>query len=117
MKIMFLSEESFRQNKVRDNTDVLFYGASPVFFPPCKKFSDALVPIVASKGIKSNFNQTLIAIDKDNRVATFKDSTGATSDVSFDFMHFVPPQSAPEFIRNSELAAANGWLDVDKNTL
>ena len=32
-------------------------------------------------------------------------------------MHFVPPQSAPEFIRTSELAAANGWLDVDKNTL
>ena len=29
----------------------------------------------------------------------------------------VPPQSAPKFVRESTLAAANGFLDVDKFTL
>jgi sulfide:quinone oxidoreductase len=28
-----------------------------------------------------------------------------------------PPQSAPDFIRNSDLANDAGWVDVDKNTL
>lgn len=46
LKIMFLCEDSFRQKKVRDKTEVLFYGASPVYFPACKKYNDALVPIV-----------------------------------------------------------------------
>ena len=38
-------------------------------------------------------------------------------DVNFDFLHFVPAQSAPDFIRNSELAASNGWVDVNRDTL
>jgi sulfide:quinone oxidoreductase len=29
----------------------------------------------------------------------------------------VPPQSAPDFIRQSTLANADGWVDVDQNTL
>jgi sulfide:quinone oxidoreductase len=32
-------------------------------------------------------------------------------------MHLAPPQSAPDFIRNSELSDAAGWFDVDKGTL
>lgn len=60
----------------------------------------------------------LVEIDKDNREATFKDlSNGNLTKTNFDFLHFAPPQSAPEFISKSELAAANGWLDVNINTL
>ena len=60
----------------------------------------------------------LVAIDKDNRVATFEDmKTGDSVEQDFDFLHLVPPQSAPEFIINSDLAHANGWLDVNINTL
>jgi len=32
-------------------------------------------------------------------------------------LHFVPPQSSPEFVAKSELAHESGWLDVDINTL
>ena len=32
-------------------------------------------------------------------------------------IHVTPPQSAPDFIRNSDLANDAGWVDVDKNTL
>ena len=37
--------------------------------------------------------------------------------VEFDMIHVTPPQSAPDFIKNSPLANAGGWVDVDKNTL
>ncbi len=32
-------------------------------------------------------------------------------------LHVTPPQSAPDFIKNSPLANAAGWVDVDKYTL
>jgi len=35
----------------------------------------------------------------------------------FDMIHVTPPQSAPDFIRNSVLANEAGWIDLDKHTL
>jgi sulfide:quinone oxidoreductase len=37
--------------------------------------------------------------------------------VNFDMLHVTPPQSAPDFIKNSPLANAAGWVDVDQYTL
>jgi len=63
-------------------------------------------------------NHELTSIDKDNRVATFtRMDNGDTVNQDFDMLHFVPPQSAPEFIRASPLAHETGWLDVNINTL
>jgi sulfide:quinone oxidoreductase len=37
--------------------------------------------------------------------------------VEFDMIHVCPPQTAPDFVRQSPLADADGWVDVDQNTL
>jgi sulfide:quinone oxidoreductase len=37
--------------------------------------------------------------------------------VHFDMMHLAPPQCAPDFIRNSPLAAETGWVSVDSKTM
>jgi sulfide:quinone oxidoreductase len=37
--------------------------------------------------------------------------------IHFDMLHLAPPQSAPDFIRNSTLANEAGWFDVDKGTM
>jgi NADPH-dependent 2,4-dienoyl-CoA reductase/sulfur reductase-like enzyme len=59
-----------------------------------------------------------MSVDGANRVAEFKNlDTGDLSKVDFDLLHVVPPQTAPKFIRESSLAAENGWLDVNINTL
>lgn len=87
-------------------------------FPNCTKYANALGPLAESKGIETNWKSQLMKIDKDNRVATFKNlDSGDLKNVDFDFLHFTPPQSAPAFVRESPLAAANGWLDVNVNTL
>jgi sulfide:quinone oxidoreductase len=35
----------------------------------------------------------------------------------FDFIHVTPPQSAPDFIKQSPFANADGWAEVDMATL
>lgn len=37
--------------------------------------------------------------------------------IHFDMMHLAPPQTAPDFIKNSELSNEAGWLEVDHGTL
>ena len=32
-------------------------------------------------------------------------------------LHVAPPQSAPAFVRESDLAGDDGWVDVDKHTM
>ncbi len=42
---------------------------------------------------------------------------GGRYGIHFDMMHLAPPQSAPDFIRNSPLAADTGWVEVHPNTM
>ena len=117
-KIMYLSEETFRRNGVRKNTDVHFNTTAGNLFPNCLKFADALKPIAESKGIKVSYKSLLTHVDKNNRIATFKNlDSGELTKQNFDFLHVTPPQSAPDFISKSELAHQNGWLDVNIGTL
>jgi NADPH-dependent 2,4-dienoyl-CoA reductase/sulfur reductase-like enzyme len=53
-KIMYLSEETFRKNKVRDDCDIHLYTSGPSMFP-VKKYADALKTIAADKNIDVHF--------------------------------------------------------------
>lgn len=63
----------------------------------------------------------LTEIDGPNKTAKFVGIGDGNKDevkeVKFDMIHVTPPQSAPDFIKNSPLANAGGWVDVDKGTL
>lgn len=43
-KIMYLSEETWRKNGVRDNIDMHFFTSTPTMFP-VEKYGSALLPI------------------------------------------------------------------------
>lgn len=117
-KILYLSEASFRANGIRDATNVSYYSATPIIFPPNDDFSEALTKQCDGKDITKYLSHDLVAIDKDNRVATFKNMiTSDTVTQDYDMLHIVPPQTAPAFIRSSPLAHETGWLDVNINTL
>ena len=84
---MYLSEETFRKNGVRKITDVHFNTTAGNLFPNCLKYADALKPIAESKGIKVTYKSLLTHVDKDNRIATFKDlDTGNIEKHNFDFL-------------------------------
>ena len=119
-KIMYLAADRFRKKGILEKINVEFFNAGPAIFG-IPFFAKALNKIVAGYGIKTNFNQNLVAIDGPAKTATFEvtDAEGNKQQVvkAFDMIHVTPPQSAPDFIKNSPLANVAGWVDVHENTL
>ena len=65
----------------------------------------------------------LTGVDTAAKRAYFLNSeTGATFTEDYDILHFAPPQSAPDFVRNSGLGwkegklAPEAWVKTDKKT-
>ncbi len=117
-KIMYLAADYFRKNKIK--TQVEFWsGGTRVF--GVEKYENTLKDVIARYGINTQFFVKLVEIDGPNKKAKFVGIGEANKDqeywVEFDMLHVTPPQSAPDFIRNSPLANAAGWLDVEKHTL
>ncbi len=91
------------------------------------------VPIVSEKvrmlfeerGIDTVYHHVLKGIDAGAKQATFTVRQGdETSEVQlpYDYLHVIPPQRAPEVVRQSGLSWADrwtdqGWMEVDPVTL
>jgi sulfide:quinone oxidoreductase len=117
-KIMYLAADYFQKNKIK--TQVEFWsGGTRVF--GVEKYENTLKDVIARYGINTQFFVKLVEIDGPNKKAKFVGIGEANKDqeywVEFDMLHVTPPQSAPDFIRNSPLANAAGWMDVEKHTL
>lgn len=118
-KIMYLAADRFRKRGILDKFSVEFCNAGPAMFG-IPFFAKALMKVVQGYGIKTNFNHNLVAIDGPGKTATFEVTEGdKKSQVTkqFDMIHVTPPQSAPDFIKQSPLANAAGWVDVNPKTL
>ncbi|CAG7857376.1 sulfide:quinone oxidoreductase [biofilm metagenome] len=118
-KIMYLAADRFRKKGILDKFNIEFCTATPGMFG-VPFFAKALLKVVADYGLKTNFQTNLIAIDGNKKTATFEVTEGdKKSEVTkpFDMIHITPPQSAPDFIKQSPLANAAGWLDVHPKTL
>ena len=72
--MMYLSEETFRKNGVRSQSDVHFFTSAGNMFPNCAKYSDKLSEIKDSKGIITHFGHTVFKVDKDARKVYFKNN-------------------------------------------
>lgn len=119
-KIMYLAADRFRKKGILDKFTIEFCNAGAVLFG-VPFFAKALSKVVDSYGAKTSFNCNLVAIDGPAKTATFDvtDSDGNKQQVTkaFDMIHVTPPQSAPDFIKQSPLANAAGWVDVNDRTL
>lgn len=116
-KIMYLAEEAFRNQGIRNDSEVIFKSANPTIFG-VKKYADVLDEVIEKKGIEADYKKDLIKIDGPNRLATFKNlNTGEEETLDYDMIHAVPYMSAPDFIKSSPLSNEDGWVDVDPYTL
>lgn len=116
-KIAYLADEAFRRQGVRDKTTIIFATANAGIFQ-VEKYARTLRAVVARKGIDARYQTNLVEIRPETKEAVLKDlETGEETAVHFDLIHVTPPQSAPDFVRESPLANADGWVDVDKTTL
>ncbi|EPL12202.1 FAD/NAD(P)-binding oxidoreductase [Pseudomonas sp. CF150] len=86
----------------------------PTFVPPLMKY-------VEKYDARLAFNSNLVKVDGPARKAWFevKDAEGnaTVEEKTFDMLHVVPPQLSPDFIRQSPLADAAGWCEVNPHSL
>ena len=119
-KIMYLAADYFRDQGNSNLIDVEFFNAGPGMFG-VPFFAKALNKVIKDYGIKTHFGANLIAINGEEKKATFEvsDADGNKSTVvkEFDMIHVTPPQSAPDFIKQSLLANDAGWVNVNQFTL
>ena len=119
-KAMYLSGDAWFRRGVLTNIDIQFNNAGGVLFG-VKDYVPALMEYIKKYDATLNFFHNLVAVDGPAKKAWFDvakpDQPVERVEMAFDMMHVCPPQCAPDFIRNSPLADAAGWVDVDQITL
>lgn len=119
-KAMYLACDEWRRRGVLGDIEVEFNNAGAVLFG-VREFVPPLMRYVERYGIRLNFKSELIAVDGPARKAWFRvtDDNGDEEVVEkeFDMLHVCPPQTAPDFVRQSPLANEAGWIEVDSETL
>jgi sulfide:quinone oxidoreductase len=114
-KSMYLACDHWRRWGVLKDIEVEFRNAGAVLFGVAD-YVPALMEYVEKYAIDLELGSNLVAVDGRAQVAVFKTAEGEVSQ-SFDIMHVVPPQVAPQFLADSPLAATSGFTDVDQHTL
>ncbi|MEM9999935.1 MAG: FAD/NAD(P)-binding oxidoreductase [Pseudomonadota bacterium] len=120
LKHTFLIDDIARRRGNRGKVEINYFAPQGSLFG---------VPIVAEKvrmlfgdrGINAGMKQTLKSIDTGAKRAVFTGEGGET-EVDYDYIHVIPPQRAPDFVRQAGLSWADkwvdqGWAEVDPETL
>ncbi len=118
-KIMYMACDQFQRSGLQDQTRVIFGTATPSLFA-VPEYAKLLDGVVQRYGIDVRFTHNLVQVDGERRQAVFQVIEGDDKrevTIPYDFLHAVPPQSAPDFIKQGPLADAQGWIDVDPHTL
>lgn len=119
-KIAYLAADYFRKKQISGQSELRFYAAGGALFS-VPDFVPHLEKVARGYNIGLLMNHNLVAVNGDKKEATFRftDGEGTVQEIteSFDLLHVTPPQCAQDFVKNSPLANADGWVDVDQHTL
>jgi sulfide:quinone oxidoreductase len=103
-KIMYLACDYWRKQGILDKCNVHYLSGASVIFG-IKEYADTLSEVVKKDNIKAHFGVNVVEID---------------GNIKTDICHAVPPQSAPDFLKNSPLSDPKnpyGYVEVNMNTL
>lgn len=128
-KICLLTEHYTRKQGTRETVDLNFYTASKELYD-VPFFTPRLLEIYKERNIPINLNVRVKGVDTAakqvhfEKIETVGDQKVYTPFVEdYDFLHFTPPMSAPDFVREAGLGwtegklATDAWVMVDKETL
>lgn len=142
-KICLLTEHYTRQQNTRDKVKLDYYTAAKELYD-VKYYTTRLEEIYKERNVSITLNYRVKGIDTSAKKVFFNkvekvekevkdEQTGKLTKVEekivtpytedYDFLHFTPPMSAPDFVRDSGLGwtegklAAEAWVMVDKETL
>lgn len=119
-KIAYLAADYWRDQGVLDDIHMVLVLPTPGMFG-VPVFAQELERVVARYGIEVRKTSEMVEVDPTRREAVIADITGDTKEsIGYDFLHVVPPQSAPDWLKATPLAdPANpaGYVEVDQYTL
>ena len=118
-KIAYLAADHWRRQGVLKDIDVHLVLPTPGMFG-VPEFARILEQVVDRYGITVHFNSEVVEVDGGAREVIVRDNAGDTKErLAFDVFHAVPPQSAPDWVRNGPLADSTpaGYVAVDKHSL
>lgn len=119
-KIMYMATDYFRRQGLLNKAAIEFWSGGTRLFGVAK-YENTLLKVCQRGNIALRFFQRLEEINGPGKRARFvgigEANNGVETWVDFEMIHVTPPQSAPDFVRQSPLANAAGWVDVNKATL
>ncbi len=128
-KICLLTDDYARKGKTRDQLVMDFYTAAGQLYD-IPYFTPRLEAIYGERNIPIHTHVKLKGVDTDQKLAYLEktETKGEEKIVTpftepYDFLHFTPPMSAPDFVREAGLGWTEGdlareaWVMVDKETL
>lgn len=130
-KICLMTEDYLNDRNRRAAFDIQYFGNHNELMTP-KIFGDRLSEIFSDRQIRFYSSHRLASVDTSAKKAVFDvlpkpsalpvpaDANYEKVTVDYDFLHFIPPMSAPDFVKNSSLAddsKPGGWVKVDKETM
>lgn len=113
---MWMAWDRYQKTGRGDQIKVDFYTGTPAMFA-VKKYADVLEKLRVDRGVGGFFQHNLVAIDTNNRKATFKKADNSEVQVDYTVLHVVPPMGPLKVVKESSLADEAGWVAVDQATL
>lgn len=119
-KIAYLASDYWRKQGVLKDIDVHLVVPTPRLFG-IPAIADNLDAVAADYGITVHTNAEVTSVDAaSHKVAVMGvGDSGPDTMLSYDVLHAVPRQSAPDWIKSSALSTgnANGYVEIDKHTM
>jgi sulfide:quinone oxidoreductase len=119
-KIAYLASDHWRKEGVLKDIDVHLVVPTPRLFS-IPAIADSLDVVAAEYGITVHTNSEVTSVDaQGHKVSITSVAAGGTDTaLSYDMLHAVPRQSAPDWVKASPLSASdpNGYVDIDKQTM
>ncbi|ALV38387.1 pyridine nucleotide-disulfide oxidoreductase [Streptomyces sp. CdTB01] len=119
-KIAYLAADHWRREKVLGDIRVVLVIPDPALFK-VPAWSQVLEKVAARYGIEVRLRSEMTVVEGDARELTVTDhANGAKETLGYDFLHAVPPQSAPDWVKESPLAdpaSPQGFVAADRHTL
>lgn len=119
-KIAYLAADHWRQQGVLDDIRVVLVVPTPTLFG-VPVFARELERVAAGYGIEVRRSSEVVEVDAASREVVVADHEAQLKErIGYDFLHVVPPQSAPDWLKATPLAGPSspgGYVDVDQHTL
>jgi sulfide:quinone oxidoreductase len=119
-KPMYLACDYWREQGVLDKIRVVMVQPYPTVFGVAEVDRE-LDRKIAEYGIELRTNCELVSVDAASQKATIRNTeSGAEENLHYDVLNAVPPQSAPDWLKATNLPAPDdtgGFVEVDRQTL